>query len=83
MKPKYIEMLQTALLILRRAGVLVDSSDWFSLRGLPQGGEAHGKIIEHTEMIKEAEQRNTQQLHAYFNSEEPNQQKLLELAWLS
>jgi hypothetical protein len=27
MKPKYIEMLQTALLILRRAGVLVDSSD--------------------------------------------------------
>jgi len=83
MKPKYIEMLQTALLILRRAGVLIDTRDWFSLTGLPQGGKAHAKIIEHTEMIKEAEQRNTKQLHDYFNSETPDQKRLLELAWLN
>lgn len=82
MKPKYIEMLQTALLILRRSGVLIDESGGFSLRGLAQGGEAHTKIIEHTEMIKEAEQRNTRQLHDYFNSENPDQSKLLEFAGL-
>jgi len=77
----YIQMVLDAILILRRSGLIIDYPSWgFNLTELKIWGDKHKKIIEHTEAIAETEARNTKQMFEYFNSEVPDQKRLLQIA---
>lgn len=79
----FIQMTDDAILLLRRSQLLVDTANGFVLNALVLGSERHQKVIEHTQMIEAAEEKNTQAMYEYFNSENPDQKRLLELAGLS